>query len=271
MLTTTVDGLWVLQVLSGIEVLAPELGLRPHLPSVETKTAALSHPAARELRDAGVIDARGATDAAVVEWLTVVTRRDVALLLYIQSPGAAGPERILLARLAQWWVALERYGPLVRLSGAGVATNAVDAGLLISAQIDRLCGALPPADMRPLSIDTDLLLAHVRGGGGLSSFLTGLKIEPGQLRFLSAAADTAGSAQGSIVAIQSGERPHITPCAVTIMDTPHGRLISEQVVRDGRTWMIVSPGSASSIASAVHRLLRQTPAGTDWYRHRKVV
>ena len=36
MLTTTIDGLWVLQILAGIEVLAPELGLRPILPSFET-------------------------------------------------------------------------------------------------------------------------------------------------------------------------------------------------------------------------------------------
>ncbi|HOB50942.1 MAG TPA: ESX secretion-associated protein EspG, partial [Mycobacterium sp.] len=35
MLTTSIDGLWVLQVLTGIEVVAPELGLRPHLPSIE--------------------------------------------------------------------------------------------------------------------------------------------------------------------------------------------------------------------------------------------
>ena len=41
MLTTTLDGLWVLQVLSGIEVLAPELGLRPILPSLETAQLAL--------------------------------------------------------------------------------------------------------------------------------------------------------------------------------------------------------------------------------------
>ena len=41
MLTTTVDGLWVLQVLSGIEVMAPELGLRPHLPSVESAESML--------------------------------------------------------------------------------------------------------------------------------------------------------------------------------------------------------------------------------------
>ena len=61
-LTTTVDGLWVLQVLTGIEVLAPELGLRPILPSVETLQLALAHPIAAELRNAGVIDEAGTVD-----------------------------------------------------------------------------------------------------------------------------------------------------------------------------------------------------------------
>jgi hypothetical protein len=46
MLTMTIDGLWVLQVLTGIEVVAPELGLRPHFPSVEApETARLGRSA----------------------------------------------------------------------------------------------------------------------------------------------------------------------------------------------------------------------------------
>lgn len=47
------EGLWVLQVLTGIEVTAPEMGLRPHLPSVEPKHKALAHPVTAELRAAG--------------------------------------------------------------------------------------------------------------------------------------------------------------------------------------------------------------------------
>ena len=86
MLTTTLDGLWVLQVLTGIEVLAPELGLRPHLPSVETPQMALAHPIARELVAAGVMDDAGVVDQTVVEWLTVLSRRDVALLMHVQTP-----------------------------------------------------------------------------------------------------------------------------------------------------------------------------------------
>ena len=63
-LTTTLDGLWVLQVLSGIESLAPELGLRPVLPSAEPRESALAHPIAAELQAA---IARQGMDIVTVE------------------------------------------------------------------------------------------------------------------------------------------------------------------------------------------------------------
>ncbi|EUA56726.1 espG family protein [Mycobacterium xenopi 4042] len=85
-LTTTVDGLWALQILTGIEVVAPELGLRPILPSVETPQMALLHPITAELQAAGVIDDSGTVDPIVVEWLTVLARRDVALVIQARSP-----------------------------------------------------------------------------------------------------------------------------------------------------------------------------------------
>ena len=90
MLTTTIDGLWVLQILAGIEVLAPELGLRPILPSFETAHKALAHPIAAELRAAGVIDEAGTVDSVVVEWMTVLSRRDVALLIQVRNPEVGG-------------------------------------------------------------------------------------------------------------------------------------------------------------------------------------
>ena len=65
MLTTTIDGLWVLQILAGIEAFAPELGLRPTMPRVETAQLALAHPVAAELREQGVINAAGAVNHAV--------------------------------------------------------------------------------------------------------------------------------------------------------------------------------------------------------------
>jgi hypothetical protein len=277
MLTTTLDGLWVLQVLSGIEVVAPELGLRPHLPSIETHQMALSHPVAEELRAAGAITDAGTVDEAVLEWLTVLSRRDVALLIYAQTPTQEiEPERVLLARFAQWWVVLERNGILVRLSGVGTATSEESAGMLITSQIDRLCGQMKAASLRPVTLDVSELLAAVRDRASLRAFLLGQKLDSDQVTMLMLASDTERSAQASVVAIQSGmpsgpARSHIDQGAVTIMDTPHGRLVSEHVTRAGKSWMIISPGSAANIATAVLKMVRRLPAEDEWFSHRKVV
>lgn len=277
MLTTTLDGLWVLQVLTGIEVLAPELGLRPHLPRAENVQMALAHPVAADLRAAGVIGARGGVDETILEWLTILSRRDVALLLYVQTPAAGTePERVLLARFAQWWVSLERCGPVVRISGAGTATSERSAGQLISSRIDLLCGPMKPAAIKPVTIDAAELLGAVRDRGGLRSLLSDRGIDSEQFRTLSLAADGERSAQASAVAIQSGvvnapARSHIGSGVVTIVDTPAGRLISEHVCRGGKSWMIVGPGSAAGIASAVQKMMRGLPAKEHWHSHRKVV
>jgi len=277
MLTTTIDGLWALQVLSGIEVLAPELGLRPYLPSIETARIALEHPIAAELRDVGAIDDVGSVDDTVQQWLTVLSRRDLALLFYLQTPsGGRAPERVVVARLAQWWVTLERCDSIVRLSGAGTAASEHAADLLISVQIERLCGAMAPAEFRPATIDVEQLVTRVNDGASLRSFLTDHNFDSDQVRTLALAADTTRSGQASIVALQSGlaspsSRAVIDSGAVTVIDTPSGRLVSERVVRDGRPWMIVSPGSTTNIASAVQKMIRRLPAHNAGHSHGKAV
>ncbi len=277
MLTTTVDGLWVLQVLTGIEVVAPELGLRPHLPSVETPAVALSHPITRELRQAGVVTGDGDVDDVVVEWLTVLSRKDAGLLIYAQTPAAASaPERVLLARFAHWWVALERSGIVIRISGAGSASNEDSAAGLIHAQIDRLCGELAPANLRPVTIDVAALLAGVHDRASLRSFLTESRLDADQVATLLTAADPERSAQASILALQFGVpevpgRAYIDPGAVTIIDTPAGRLVGEHVSSVGKRWMIVGPGGPRNITAAALTMMRRLPSQQDWHSHRKVV
>lgn len=277
MLTTTLDGLWVLQVLTGIEVLAPELGLRPHLPSIETKQMALAHPVAGELRAAGAIGEDGAVDETIVEWLTVLGRRDIALLLHAQTPATGNaPERVSLARFAQWWVILERSGIHVRLAGAGTATCEQSASLLINSQIERFCGRMPPAEMKPVTLSATELIAAARDTADMRTFLAASGLDADQASVLAVAADCESSAQASIVAIQSGltsgpARSHVEPGAVTIIDTPRGRLVTEHVKRDGKVWMIASPGTRANIASAVLAMMRSLPALEQWHSYRKVV
>ena len=272
MLTTTLDGLWVLQVLSGIEVLAPELGLRPHLPRTETTSAAMAHPVTAELTQAGVISATGAMDDTVLEWLTVLSRRDIALLLQTRDAGDTGASvHTLLARFDQWWVALERSGDLIRLSGVATATREQSAGLAITSQIDRLCGPMPASLMRPVTLNTSELLSAARDFTALPGYLRSKRLEPDQVRTLTLAAQPERSRQTSVVAIQSGVRPHIETGALTVIDTPEGRLLTEHVVHDGTAWMVITPGSTEAVASAVQKLMRRLPASTTWHSYRKAV
>jgi hypothetical protein len=277
-LTTTIDGLWVLQVLTGIEVIAPELGLRPILPSVERPHTALAHPIAAELRDVGVIDEAGTVDATVVEWLTVLSRRDVALMIHLSAPGDGDmPDKALLARFAQWWVVLERSEDLVRISGAGTSNTESAANDVVGAQIERLCGAQDAAPLQPVTVDIDKVMTGVNGQGMLRERLLREQLDGDQLQIVMMAADQRRTARAFIVAIQSGvntgqpTRKHIEQSVVTIADTPEGRLLGEHFVSDGKRWMIIGPGSSSSIAAAVNRMMRRLPASEEWYSYRKVV
>jgi EspG family len=276
LLTTTIDGLWVLQVLTGIEVLAPELGLRPILPSVETRQMALAHPIAAELRDVGVIDEAGAVDSTVTEWLTVLARRDIALLIHVSTPGGGDmPTRALLARFAQWWVAFERSEDLVRISGAGTSNTESSANGVINAQIERLCGTQDPAPLQPVTVDIDKVMAG--GPEMLREHLLRERLDGDQLQMVMMAADMRRSARAFIVAIQSGvdsgqpTRKYFEESVVTIADTPEGRLVGEHFVSDGKRWMIIAPGTATSIADAVKKMMRRLPANQEWHSYRKVV
>lgn len=281
MLTTTLDGLWVLQILTGIEVVAPELGLRPVLPSVETKDIALLHPVAAELKASGVIDDHGAVDPAVVEWLTVLARRDIALWLQATKPGSGGesmPAQVTLARFAQWWVALERSDALVRLSGAGTSSSEGAASQVIGRQLERLCGSAPPAKFKPVTIATGKILGEVKDQDSLRRFLlSNVDLDSDQLHIVTTAADPARSAQASIVALQTGvnsgteSRVHVEKSVVTVIDTPDGRVLAEHFQRDGKGWMIMAPGSMSNITIAVNEMVRRLPAAGEWHSYRKVV
>lgn len=276
MLTTSLDGLWVLQILTGIEVLCPELGLRPHMPSVETKQHALQHPVAAELIAEGVIDADGTVDTAVVEWLTVVSKRDVALLMQVQTPTRE-PTGVVLCRFAQWWVTVERAGLAVRISPAGTATAEGAANTIIVNQLDRFFGSCKPAKLRPVTLDVAEMLGSVTDQESQRRFLLQQRLDADQIQMVTLASDTARSAQVSIVALQTGvesglpNRVHVEDSVVSLIDTTEGRIIAEYVPSQGKKWMIISPGTAVNIASGVNKMLRRLPAEDEWYSHRKVV
>lgn len=181
MLTTTVDGLWVLQAVTGIEQTCPELGLRPLLPRLDTPERALRHPAAAELVAAGALDEAGNVDPMIREWLTVLLRRDLGLLVMIAVPGRE-PSRASICRFATWWVVLERHDQLVRLYPAGTASSEAAASEIVVGQIERLCGVAEAAPLRPITLDTEQLLASVHDTASLRAFLSSSASTPTSCR-----------------------------------------------------------------------------------------
>jgi hypothetical protein len=278
-LTTTVDGLWVLQAVTGIEQLCPELRLRPLIPRLETAQYALRHPMAAELRGLSpvpAIDEADEADPMIREWLTVIMRRDLALLVTINMPGRE-PTQASICRFASWWVVLERHGDVVRLSPAGTSRDEASASDVLVGQIERLLGVSEAAPLRPVTLDTKEVLAGVRDDVSLRSFLVAQRLEADQVQILTAVADSGRSSQASIVAIQAGAGPEKTArlaigdAVVAIVDTPAGRVCMEHVDTRGHRYSVFSPATRSDIAGAVGRLIRRLPAGQDWYSYRRVV
>lgn len=231
MLTTTVDGLWVLQAVTGVEQTCPELGLRPLLPRLDTAERALRHPVAAELMAVGALDQAGNADPMVREWLTVLLRRDLGLLVTIGVPGGE-PTRAAICRFATWWVVLERHGNLVRLYPAGTASDEAGAGELVVGQVERLCGVAEAAPLRPVTVDADELLHAVRDAGTLRSYLLSQRLDVDQLQMVTMAADPTRSAHATLVALQAGVGPEksarilVGDSTVAIVDTAAGRRVS---------------------------------------------
>jgi hypothetical protein len=275
-LTTTVDGLWVLQAVTGVEQLCPELGLRPLLPKLETPEFALRHPVVPELVACGALDEAGNADPMIREWLTVLLRRDLGLLLNINVPGRE-PTRAAICRFATWWVVLERHADLVRLYPAGTAGDEGAATELVVGQVERLCGVAEAAPLKPVTVETEDLLESVRDAASLKSFLLRHNLDVDQLHIVTMAADPARSASAAIVAVQAGAGPDKTArfaigdSAVSIVDPAAGRLCVEGVASGGRRYQVISPGSRTDIGSALRRLIGNLPAGDEWYSYRRVV
>jgi hypothetical protein len=276
MLTTTVDGLWVLQAVTGVEQTCPELGLRPLLPRLDTPERALRHPVVEELKAAGALDEAGNVDPMIREWLTVLLRRDLGLLVNITVPGRE-VTRTAICRFASWWVVLERHGDLVRLYPAGTASNENGASDLVVGQVERLCGVAEVAPLKPVTLDTEQLLASVRDAASLRTFLLSQNLDVDQLQIVTMAADPVRSAHAAIVGLQAGVGPDemariaVGDSTVSIIDTPAGRVCVENVISGQRRYQILSPGSRSDISGAVQRLIRRLPAGDEWYSYRRVV
>jgi hypothetical protein len=128
-----------------------------------------------------------------------------------------------------------------------------------------------------VTLDATAMVASVTDRDSMRRFLMTQALDADQIRLLVLMGDTQKSAQASIVAVQSGvnsgspTRTVVGETAVAIIDTPEGRILSECLERDGKKWMMLSPGSSTNVGSAINKILRGLPAAREWHSYRKVV
>lgn len=284
MLTTTVDGVWALQVFTGIETLCPQMKLRPHFPEADTEkpAVAMRHPVFAELQAEGAVivgdDGTPKVDDYVHQWLKVISRRDMGLVVLITEPESESkskelPERVMFSRFRQWWVSMAIYdNGAVSIKPMGTATSQEQAASLVAREIMMIAQTGDPATFfEPLTVPTDELRALKSNPGGMERFLVGQGATTEQLRAGLLLANARKSAQCSIVALQSRENaPAITDAVVTIGDTPEGRMMVKIVTRLRRQWSVLSPGTEPLITNAIVELLKSLPSGDDWFSVRNM-
>jgi hypothetical protein len=279
-LTTTANGVWVLQALLGVETLPIALRLRPFIPSlfeesVLVQTTAGPIPLAQtaeyaSLVAAGVIDSAGAVDDTVRDWMTVLGRAERQVVLVIRRPdpktaGTQSPtveERVLVVCRHRRWMAM------AARDGDEVVIDAVGESDQPAGQVELICNTVLPgfgeavaADVEGVNVPAELIYSTLssaapHGRGALAAALARLGLQPGLTEVLTAAARCDESAMAVVSVIDSGVAEHVHPRVLTVADTEYGRVaITTSAGADGKEWMTIWPATVAGLRDELTTLL----------------
>lgn len=288
-LTTTPNGIWILQALLGVEKMPTALRLRPFIPSVDGDGTV-----ATELGDvpwaqtaeyqahvaAGVIDHDGRVDDSVRDWMAVVGRPQREVMVVIRRPkpldGAATDdedmpalieERVMVVCQRDKWLAMiARSGDEIVLAPVGEAARNDE-------QVDLICDTLMHAFSHgdaaaisgfnvPSATFESVLKENVpRGPAILASALARIGLSPDQVAVLSAANQLDESAMACISVIDHGIENHFHPDVIAIADSEFGRItISHTMGPDGTRWTSVWPTTSDALRQDIAKLLNSAKA-----------
>ncbi|WP_234835129.1 ESX secretion-associated protein EspG [Mycolicibacterium stellerae] len=288
-LTTTPNGIWILQALLGVEKMPTALRLRPFIPSVDGDGTV-----ATELGDvpwsqtaeyqahvaAGVIDADGRVDDAVRDWMAVVGRPQREVLVVIRRPapldapisGGEDPpafidERVMsICQRERWLAMIARSGDEVVLAPLGEAARSDE-------QLDLICDTVMHAFSRgeaaaisgfnvPSAAFESALKENVpKGRAVLASALARLGLSPDQVAAVSAGVHLDESAMAVVSVIEHGIENHFHPYVISVVDSEFGRItISHTTGPDGTRWTSVWPASAEALRQDLGNLLNAAKA-----------
>jgi hypothetical protein len=277
-LTTTVECVWVLQALVGVEQMPTVLHLKPYIPSahsdliVETTQGRqpLSNTAQyRSLVEAGAIDAVGQVDGAVRDWMTVLGRPDREVVLTIRRPGEpatddTGPtvqERsLVVCRHNRFLAMAARDGEQMVIGGVGESPEPAQQIELICQMLVPALGDHPAAEIEGINVPKASAVMALDHAGSSpearAEALRRLGIGPWEVEVIQAAMSLDQSAMAVVAVIDRGADIHPHPRVLTVADTDYGRISFTMTTgADGQEWLSIFPTTATSLRQDLGELL----------------
>jgi hypothetical protein len=278
MLTTSVECVWALQALVGVERMPTTLHLKPFIPSAHgdliVETTEGRRPLAstaqyHSLVAAGVIDERGQVDAAVRDWMTVLGRPDREVVLTIRRPdrpatAETGPtvhERtMVVCRHGRFLAMAARDGDEMVIGGVGETAEPSRQIELICQMLVPAFGDHPPADMEGVNVPRDLIQLAVDTAGpgpdGIAEALRRLGLGPWEVEVVQAATRLDSSAMAVVAIVDHCPEIRAHPRVLTVADTDYGRIsFTTTTGADGKEWLSIFPTTPSGLRQDLGDLL----------------
>ncbi len=278
MLTTSVECVWALQALVGVEQMPTTLHLKPFIPSahgdliVETTEGRrpLSSTAQyHSLVQAGVIDEHGRVDAAVRDWMTVLGRPDREVVLTIRRPdqpatAETGPtvhERaMVVCRHGRFLAMAARDGDEMVIGGVGETDEPSRQIELICQMLVPALGDHPPADIDGINVGKDMLVMALdtaaSGPDGMPEALRRAGLGPWEVEVVHAAMRLDISAMAVVAIVDHCPEIRAHPRVLTVADTDYGRIsFTTTTGADGKEWLSIFPTTPSALRQDLGDLL----------------
>ena len=277
MLTTSVECVWVLQALVGVEQMPTRLQLKPFIPSahgdliVDTTQGRAPVSATAQyhsLVTAGVIDDGGRVDAAVRDWMTVLGRAEREVVLTIRRPdrpgtAAGGPtvhERVLVVCRHRRFLAMAaRDHDEMVIGGVGESEDPARQIELICQMLIPALGCHQPADLEGINLDKELIERALHGAAGpegVAAALRGAGLGPWEVQVIGAATRLDRSAMAVVAVIDHCPEARAHPRVLTVADTDYGRIsFTTMTGADGKQWLSIFPATPTGLRQDLARLL----------------